>query len=131
MLKWSWPKGFPAEKVKPFEGGATGLSKVKPNLSSGGVLLGGVKGGDEDCEKRRKESKMSKKIQFKEGHTMKRTKKYCLIAVFTMFLGIISQTAGPLASMAAADSGGGQTKLALGVDTLAFGATYGEWSARW
>ena len=61
MLKWSWPKGFQPEKVKPFEGGATGLSKVKRNIPFGDVLLSGLKGGDEDCEKKREESMTSRK----------------------------------------------------------------------
>jgi len=57
---------------------------------------------------------------------MKSRTKYCLVAVFTMLLGFVGQTAGPLAPTASAAT---QQQNVIGVQT--FGATYGEWSARW
>ena len=52
---------------------------------------------------------------------MKSRTKYCLVAVFTMLLAVLG-TAGPLARPASA---------ADVVKAEGFGATYGEWSARW
>ena len=61
---------------------------------------------------------------------MKSRTKYRLAAVFMMLLGLIGQTTGPLALTAsAANPTASPQNLVVGVPT--FGATYGEWSARW
>lgn len=54
---------------------------------------------------------------------MKGRRKYYLVAVFTMLLGFVGQTAGPLTATARA-----ATNV---IEVHTFGATYGEWSARW
>ena len=71
---------------------------------------------------------MSERTEFSSGrdHAMKTGRKYCLVAVFTMVLGFLGQTAGPLAPPASAAAQ--QQNV---VQLQGFGATYGEWSARW
>jgi hypothetical protein len=62
----------------------------------------------------------------KEDIAMKSGTKYYVVAVFTMLLGFIGQTASPLAPIASAAS---QQQNVIEIST--FGATYGEWTARW
>jgi len=59
---------------------------------------------------------------------MKSRTKYCFVAMFTMLLGFVGMTAGPLAPAASAAPQQQQNVIAVGTT---FGATYGEWSARW
>ena len=54
---------------------------------------------------------------------MKSTLKCSLVAVFAILVGVVGQTASPLAATAGAAS--------PVVEVQGFGATYGEWSARW
>jgi type II secretory pathway pseudopilin PulG len=58
---------------------------------------------------------------------MKSRTKYYVVAVFTMLLGFVGQTAGPLTATASAAT---QQKNVI-EEVQTFGATYGEWSARW
>lgn len=53
---------------------------------------------------------------------MKSRTKYFLVAVFTMLLLVVGQTAGPLATTASAGNV---------IEVQSFGSSYGEWSARW
>jgi len=57
---------------------------------------------------------------------MKSRTKYRLAVAFTVLLGFVGQIAGALVSTASAAT---QQQSVIGVQT--FGATYGEWSARW
>jgi len=54
---------------------------------------------------------------------MKRMSQYWLVAVFTLFVGLVGVTGGPFVPTASA--------AISPVAIQSFGATYGEWSARW
>ena len=57
---------------------------------------------------------------------MKRMSQYWLVVVFTLLVGVVGLTGGPLVLTASAVS-----PSALVIDVQSFGQTYGEWSARW
>jgi hypothetical protein len=54
---------------------------------------------------------------------MKRMSQYWLVAVFTLLVGVVGLTGEPFVPTASA--------AISPVDVQSFGATYGEWSARW
>jgi hypothetical protein len=54
---------------------------------------------------------------------MKRAMKYGLVGIFTMLAGLVGQTGGPMVVTANA--------AAPVVEVQGFGASYGEWAARW
>jgi len=60
------------------------------------------------------------------GDAMKRMSQYWLVVVFTLLVGVVGLTGGPLVLTASAVS-----PSALVIDVQSFGQTYGEWSARW
>jgi hypothetical protein len=51
------------------------------------------------------------------------------LGVLSLVLMVVGQAAGPLVSSATANPGGGPPVFP--VEVQAFGASYGEWSARW
>lgn len=74
-------------------------------------------------ETRRVEHVGKSDIQFKEYRTMKNRTNIRLVVGLAMLLGFVGHVAGPLVSPANA--------APPVVEITSFGATYGEWSARW